>query len=211
MKHCALSMAGTIHATLLLHSSGVGLYFCAALPIVQLGASSSATAGFFPAAGNKNGSNDNQGTSKDATPSTSADLLFDTVQSGRKVCVPKCPKFYSEDGGETWTCDEGDDLAADAPTQTTENDRAWYNCNLATQKGDCAASGCEEVEGPPYGFLYSRGTQTKSGSTCGENTCAYYEKEKSPLPISKRKSVMLDLRTQIRYVLQEGIAARSPG
>ncbi len=39
-----------------------------------------------------------------------------------------------------------------------------------------------------------------------------YQKEKSSHPISKWKSVMRDLCTQIGLVLQEGIAARSiPG
>ncbi len=42
-------------------------------------------------------------------------------------------------------------------------------------------------------------------------TWQQYQKEKSPHPISKWKSVMRDLCTQIGFVLQEGIAARSPG
>ncbi len=40
-------------------------------------------------------------------------------------------------------------------------------------------------------------------------TSSSYQNEKSPHPISKWKSVMQDMRTQKRAVLQYGIAARS--
>ncbi len=48
-----------------------------------------------------------------------------------------------------------------------------------------------------------------SSSECKVNMIS--NKGKIPLPHIKRKFLMLDLRTQISFVLQIGIAGRSPG